>query len=143
MQRHCLRPEVPLRHGDNSAPEESGASAASGGTSGEGIRLPDPQSGSEAPEDPGAADAAGSVQGGVADRRGGYRRSDPDRSEDDQVHDQVNIQAARVEVSQAWSGPLPPPEILAEYERLLPGAAERILMMAEKATTGQIDHAKS
>ncbi len=30
-----------------------------------------------------------------------------------------------------FSGPLPPPEILAGYDKILPGAAERILKMAE------------
>jgi uncharacterized membrane protein len=34
---------------------------------------------------------------------------------------------------------LPPPDVLERYEQLLPGAAERILLMAEKATTGEID----
>ncbi len=29
------------------------------------------------------------------------------------------------------SGPIPPPDILAEYERVVPGAADRILTMAE------------
>src|SRR5690349_10580998 len=33
-------------------------------------------------------------------------------------------------------GPLPPPEALAQYERVLPGAADRIMTMAEK----QADH---
>lgn len=32
----------------------------------------------------------------------------------------------------SYRGPLPHPEILKEYENILPGAAERILMMAEK-----------
>ena len=31
--------------------------------------------------------------------------------------------------------------MLAQYEELLPGAAERILVMAEKAATGEIDTA--
>jgi uncharacterized membrane protein len=31
----------------------------------------------------------------------------------------------------AFSGPLPPPEILARYNEILPGAAERIIAMAE------------
>ena len=30
-----------------------------------------------------------------------------------------------------WMGPIPPPEILAGYEKALPGAADRILAMAE------------
>lgn len=33
---------------------------------------------------------------------------------------------------QFHSGPLPPPEQLAAYERLLPGAVERIMQMAER-----------
>jgi uncharacterized membrane protein len=31
----------------------------------------------------------------------------------------------------SFSGPLPPPEILAEYERIIPGGANRIMVMAE------------
>jgi len=33
-----------------------------------------------------------------------------------------------------FHGPIPPPNILAEYEKLLPGAADRILAMAESET---------
>lgn len=33
--------------------------------------------------------------------------------------------------SQSWSGPLPPPAILQDYEGIVPGAAGRILTMAE------------
>lgn len=32
----------------------------------------------------------------------------------------------------AFSGPLPPPEILKEYQKILPGAADRIITMAER-----------
>lgn len=35
-------------------------------------------------------------------------------------------------IEQRFSGPLPPPKILEQYERVLPGSAERILKMAEK-----------
>jgi len=38
----------------------------------------------------------------------------------------------------AWSGPLPPPDILGEYERQLPGAAQRILAFAMRLTTAMI-----
>ncbi|MBU1701432.1 MAG: DUF2335 domain-containing protein [Candidatus Eisenbacteria bacterium] len=31
-----------------------------------------------------------------------------------------------------FTGPIPPPEMLADYEKLLPGAADRILGMAEE-----------
>lgn len=33
-----------------------------------------------------------------------------------------------------WSGPMPHPDDLDAYERILPGAADRILTMAEKQT---------
>ena len=36
----------------------------------------------------------------------------------------------------SFSGPLPPPNVLEGFERVLPGAAERIFVMAEK----QLDH---
>lgn len=36
-------------------------------------------------------------------------------------------------VRSAWSGPLPPPDDLAAYERILPGAAARAFAMAERA----------
>lgn len=39
----------------------------------------------------------------------------------------------------AHSGPLPAPETLEGYEEVLPGAAERILRMAEKQQDGRLD----
>lgn len=33
---------------------------------------------------------------------------------------------------QQWSGPIPAPDSLAKYETIIPGSAERILVMAEK-----------
>ncbi|MDR0368014.1 MAG: DUF2335 domain-containing protein [Bacteroidales bacterium] len=36
-----------------------------------------------------------------------------------------------VAASQHYSGPIPDPESLAKYEQIMPGAAERILRMAE------------
>jgi len=44
-------------------------------------------------------------------------------------------------VGEAWSGPLPHPEALAGYARLLPDAPERILAMAEKDISSRIDRA--
>lgn len=35
----------------------------------------------------------------------------------------------------AFSGPLPPPDVLAAYEHALPGCAERIILMAEEQGT--------
>jgi len=44
----------------------------------------------------------------------------------------------RAQRHRAWSGPLPSPDILGEYERQLPGAAERILAFAMRLTTAMI-----
>jgi uncharacterized membrane protein len=33
---------------------------------------------------------------------------------------------------EAFRGPIPPPQILADYEKILPGSTERIITMAEK-----------
>lgn len=38
----------------------------------------------------------------------------------------------QVSQMEAWHGPLPPPESLKQYDAIVPGAAERILLMAEK-----------
>jgi uncharacterized membrane protein len=35
-------------------------------------------------------------------------------------------------IQQTFSGPIPPPTLLAEYNKVVPNAAERILAMAEK-----------
>lgn len=50
-----------------------------------------------------------------------------------------NSQASRdiVHQSASFEGPMPPPAILEGYERLVPGAAERILAMAESDTKHQ------
>lgn len=46
---------------------------------------------------------------------------------------QVKFQAAQ------YCGPLPPPEMLRQYDDALPGAAERILVMAEKNNDHRIE----
>jgi uncharacterized membrane protein len=46
-----------------------------------------------------------------------------------QTHQQVkSVQAKAV----SFSGPLPPPEVLQNYNQITPGAADRIISMAEK-----------
>ena len=45
---------------------------------------------------------------------------------------QTNKRAVTIRgVSRSFSGPIPPPQILEQYDLILPGAAERILKMAE------------
>lgn len=41
-----------------------------------------------------------------------------------------------------FSGPLPPPQLFEGYERVCPGAAERILAMAEAQTFSRIEQEK-
>ena len=45
-----------------------------------------------------------------------------------------------VAVSQSFSGPLPPPEVLEHYERIAPGTAERLLAMAESQSAHRQGH---
>ncbi|TYK53060.1 DUF2335 domain-containing protein [Actinomadura decatromicini] len=51
--------------------------------------------------------------------------------EQEQLLDQI-----QVSLQNDWSGPLPPPAALQQYEMVLTGAADRILCMAETMTTG-------
>ena len=55
----------------------------------------------------------------------------------------LNALPERVRVSvieaASFSGPLPPPTMYGEYERTLPGSAERILVMAEKEQDHRIE----
>ena len=48
----------------------------------------------------------------------------------DEETDSASIQ--RIVQSAMYSGPLPPPQMLREYENILPGMANRIMSMAEK-----------
>jgi len=41
--------------------------------------------------------------------------------------------------TKTWSGPIPPPQTLEGYEMLVPGAADRILKLAETQTAHRID----
>jgi uncharacterized membrane protein len=47
---------------------------------------------------------------------------------------QEELFPASIEVTEAtsFSGPLPPPDLLAEYEQVIPGLADRIVRMAEE-----------
>jgi len=49
----------------------------------------------------------------------------------DEQREAARIIASAIEISR-FSGPLPPPEELAKYDRILPGAADRIIRMAEQ-----------
>jgi uncharacterized membrane protein len=132
-----------LSHGDDSAPVEPEPNADTAPTDYGGLQVPDPGPVAEAPEDARSAaeDDAGSGRSGSAslaergssDYGGGARRLHTG-----EFTDSIGFQAELVEV--AWQGPLPPPEQLAEYEKIIPGAAMRILSMAEVAISGPIQN---
>jgi len=48
------------------------------------------------------------------------------------VREQNAMDPVAVHQQVAWSGPIPPPNQLAEFEAIIPGSAERILKMAEQ-----------
>lgn len=47
--------------------------------------------------------------------------------------DPVDDDAARLIVASSFVGPMPPPNLLRDYEAVLPGSADRLLTMAECA----------
>ena len=49
------------------------------------------------------------------------------------------MQPAGMAVAATYSGPLPPPAQLEHYERILPGAAERILAMVETEQRARLE----
>lgn len=52
---------------------------------------------------------------------------------DDILEGEVDeAEVAAIIRSEQWTGPLPPPAALAAYEHILPGAADRVLTMAER-----------
>ena len=56
-----------------------------------------------------------------------------------QVTESVNT----IQVQQHYEGPLPHPEYLAQYDKIVPGAAERIIAMAEKEMNHRHEKDKS
>jgi uncharacterized membrane protein len=51
---------------------------------------------------------------------------------------QQDSRSNQITVTQAYSGPLPPSAELSGYNEIVPGAAERIILMAEKSQDHQI-----
>jgi uncharacterized membrane protein len=53
--------------------------------------------------------------------------------------DQHKSNAVVLRQSQSFSGPLPPPEMLRKFDEVVPGAAERIIKMAEEQSAHRKD----
>jgi len=65
--------------------------------------------------------------------------SDPNQNQPAQPPADSRSDLPRVVVGTEWHGPLPPPHVLAEYERQIPGSSDRILTMGEKGQQHRID----
>ena len=52
---------------------------------------------------------------------------------------QMSVHQVTAVQSKTFTGPIPSPEYLAQYERILPGTAERILAMAEQQAASRQD----
>lgn len=111
------------------------------GTDDEGLRLPDLGPVSEVArvaEEPGEViqGPSSSDQGSLAERGGsnqGSAGTHPSQEHFPQVGTNFEV------VGYSYASPLPPASEIAAYESVLPGAAERILAMAELAVRGPID----
>lgn len=132
-----------MSHGDDPTAVTPGGPADSEAADSEGLQLSNPGPGTAASQDERRAteDDPGSDRGGPA-RLAERGNSDFGGSESHlhtgQFTDSLGFQAELVQV--AWQGPLPPPEQLGEYEKVVPGAAMRILAMAEIAISGPIQN---
>jgi len=59
-------------------------------------------------------------------------------------HNKVSVhQSERVIQSESFSGPLPPPTLLKQYDEIVPGAAKIILEKFDKQTTHRIEIEKA
>ncbi|RMF68701.1 MAG: DUF2335 domain-containing protein [Calditrichaeota bacterium] len=61
-----------------------------------------------------------------------HRSSDSSKKEVEKSESADDRNARIIAAASRFSGPLPPPEVLGAYDKILPGAAERILKMAER-----------
>lgn len=59
------------------------------------------------------------------------------------IKDQQIMVRALVSVSRTFAGPIPPPDLLAGYNDIIPDGAERILRMAEKQSDHRMEMEKT
>lgn len=62
-----------------------------------------------------------------------------DGHDTDDVTEKKMVRAVAKVMQSEFSGPIPPPSIIKEYEAILPGAAERIMSMAEMQSAHRQD----
>lgn len=129
-----------MSHGDDPGAAAPGEAIDSRAANSEGFRLPDSEPVAEASEGqgrtggervgPGRSGEAGLVERGSSDH--GSAADNPS-----QFTESLAFQAELV----TWQGPLPPPHVLGEYEKIIPGSALRILAMAETVISGPVQNA--
>lgn len=87
---------------------------------------------SNKPDDEADVDTASQPQDGqqLVDRLEHQLEQNPDPELVERIHRSPVLKA--MVISEMHQGPLPPAQAMADYERVLPGAAERILLMAER-----------
>jgi uncharacterized membrane protein len=140
---HATRnPEVLLSHG-NQNPTSADETPHTGPDG--RVRQPNPGSITAAEADTVADNPSGQHhdRGGLEEYRPGPSSGDDQRepnpgeavaSEPEAVLEALEVQLKRGQ----WSGPLPPPAALYQYEQVQAGLAERIVAMAETMATGEI-----
>lgn len=129
--------EVPLRYGDT--PEPTSEKPDDDNQSpGEGIRQHDPGSLPTTAPDADQAATAELLPGSPEALVSGNDGSRPVGAHP-LIGAHVIREVVREEMQGSWSAPLPPPETLDQYNKIVPGAAERILSMTERVLTGKID----
>ena len=69
----------------------------------------------------------------------GSRHESEDKSVARQASSVPSRVSRRVTVASSWRGPVPRPQTLRRFEEVVPGAAERILSMAEEQAAHRID----
>ncbi len=63
----------------------------------------------------------------------------PDNSPQPRNNPSSKLIATKIEEFSGFSGPIPPPQILQQYNNIVPDAAERIIRMAEKQSDHRMD----
>ena len=56
----------------------------------------------------------------------------PDDAKQELIEAAHDIKEGVTEIRSVFSGPMPPPDLLRQYEEIIPGSAERLLAMAER-----------
>lgn len=78
----------------------------------------------------------GTPEAGVLEKNGKHKPAEPEY----EITDSERMIKVLAEVfEQEFSGPIPPPNIIAGYENVVPGAADRIIKMAERQSLHRQD----